>query len=276
MRQNKGEIIIHTTTPMNYLLCGAMPVISHKRNVEDTYLLNNQSKYIDPKMARSVDFSKFPPVVSMVPKARPRTALTMPVRRKSDFFTTENYTKIKEERGFIQNVQQDLMARDDNQRRKAARIHQEWEEKFNTPYQQRLRRSLQGQKYKQYRKERSRAITAMGPRPLFRALENDDPIQIPVVRVSVSGLEDRIMHCKQIEQREKQLEQTVLESQEQSYEPQQQTQKVLYKELRPANEILERLAETRFFDDASNSRPVGKKSYPNTYKSRVSEQLYDF
>ena len=203
----------------------------------------------------------------------PKTAFALPTQRKSDQISTRNFSKIQEDRGMINSVKDDLKLRADNEKRKSVRIHQEWEEKFNNPYQERLRRSLEGKRYQNYRQARSRAITAMGPRPIYSALSNDDPIILPAVRVSVSGLEDRIMHCKSYERKQKELERTVLQSSETSRErlerENQEKQRVLNKELRPSNEILARFSETRFFDDHEHPRPMVGKFFMNHIKIKL-------
>ena len=276
MKKNNGEVQVHTSQPMNFLLCGAMPIISSKIHKKKEEKNNLPLIFRDMKTSKSVDLSLFPPTVSLVTPKRPKTTFSIAPKRKSDQISTANFSKIQEERGFISTMKDDLKARDDNDKRKSVRIHQEWEEKFNNPYRERLRRSLEGKRYQNYRRARSRAITAMGQRPLFSTTDSDDAVTLPAVRVSVSGLEDRIMHCKSYERKQRELERTVLESSEserERLEREDQAKKVLYKELRPANEILARAAETRFFDDHDHPRPIGRKVFHESYKDKVGNEM---
>ena len=280
MKKNNGEVQVHTSQPMDFLLCGAMPIISNKKTNINKSINNKTVIFRDLKTSKSVDLSLFPPPVSMIVPKRPKTAFAIPTQRKSDQISTRNFSKIQEDRGMINSVKDDLKLRADNEKRKSVRIHQEWEEKFNNPYQERLRRSLERKRYQNYRQARSRAITAMGPRPIYSALANDDPIILPAVRVSVSGLEDRIMHCKSYERKQKELERTVLQSSETSRErlerEDQEKQRFLNKELRPSNEILARFSETRFFDDHEHPRPIGRKVFHESYKDKVGSQMEYF
>ena len=270
MKQN-GKVEIHSSQPLDFLLCGNMPIVSNRPPVKNRMVHSfSTSGSINVQEQDAFDFSMFPPLISTTDKHRPKTKLKLSRKRKSEECSTRLYQKIKVEQGTFTAAEKDLSLRADNRKRKVAQIHQDYEEYVSKPFQERLAKAVAGEKYNKYLKAKTRAFSSLGPRPVYNTLSLDEPYTMPVVRVSVSGLNDKIYSFQKNEKKDKKLEETILSySQNAPLMP-----KVLYREVRPANEVLAQIAETRVFNEETN-KPVGRKVFASAFTSKVGENIYN-
>ena len=190
----KGEVTIHSQESINFLLCGSLPIVTSKRPT----VRNRNLKSQEPQF----DMTGFPEPITNFKKRRPKTSTDVIRRRnKADTLTTSTYNQIRMEAPFLRTMEQNLSTYRDNHKRKVAQIHQDYEERFSQPYLERMRTQLNGENYREYRRTKSRAITALGPRPVYSTLSVDLPYELPTVRINTSGLVDKVhnstRHLKQ-------------------------------------------------------------------------------
>ena len=255
----KGEVTIHSQEPINFLLCGSLPVVTSRKPVSKNKNLNSQ----EPQF----DMTGFPEPITNYKKRRPKTSIdTIRHRNKSETLTTPKYNQLRTDTPFLQTMEQNLNTYRDNHKRKVAQIHQDYEERYAQPYLERMRNRLNGENYREYRRTKSRAITALGPRPIYNTLSLDTPYEMPSVRINTAGLVDKVHNSTRYLNKEKVLRKEILGS---------TGEKPMPKPLRPAQEVLNQLKETRFYDgDSSLPAPIGRRAYPEILSSTVYQQIH--
>jgi hypothetical protein len=112
---------------------------------------------------------------------------------------------------------------DDNHRRKAVQIHQDWEDRYMQPFHGRMQRKMNGRPYSEFHSNRTRTLSeletqsggppsGLGSGPLYNALEDEDSVNVPYVKIPTDGLDDRIHKYLQHTKTEDRLSRLVNES----------------------------------------------------------------
>ena len=252
----KSEVTIHSQESINFLLCGTLPIVTNKRPVVKTRSIKNQ----EPQF----DMSGFPEPITGFKKRRPRTQNDA-VRRinKSEGLSTSKYSKIRTEKTFMKTVEANLSTYKDNHKRKVAQIHQDWEERYVQPFNERMKNQLNGERYSSFKNTRSRAITALGPSTCYSTLSADIPVEVPTVKVSTSGLSDKVHNFTKHVKKERELTREVCGT---------DGVRRLPKDVRPAEEALAQLKETRFYGENTKA---GRKYFPSVLKSEVYDEIHN-
>lgn len=203
--EKSNEMHVHTNEPMTYLLCGRMPKIS--RNPKD---------FARPKTAQArtpdIDFSAFPPEITTYRKNKKTSRAHTRPRTMEEKIPLKKYNYIKKDEPLLENVSEYLDTYSDNHRRKTIQIHQDWEELYIKPYQQRMKHQLNGRRYQDFRTTRTRAVTSLGTRSQFNALEDTEAASLPSVTIPTRGLDDRIHKYQKHVATEQRLTRVVQES----------------------------------------------------------------
>jgi hypothetical protein len=154
------------------------------------------------------DFTGYPPPITGFHKNRPPTQLrarTAPIR--DELLPLPTFREIKRDDAIFHKAEDYLRTYGDNRRRKVAQIHQNWEDRYMQPLHGRMRHKMNGRAYSDFRAARTRTLSelesknggppsGLGSGPLYNALEDEDAVSAPYVKIAPNGLDDR-MHKSQ-------------------------------------------------------------------------------
>lgn len=259
-----GEIEKHTKDNLDFLLCGAKPLISSRRLKSPPVVQDTEQK--------EVDLTGFPEPTLSIKRTRPKTAQSLkdPLP-KSRTMDCPSYNKVKKELNEQKIINDCLTIHENNQKRKLEQIHQDWEEQFMLPFGSRMKKKLNGSDYNTFRRSQSRAYTSLSARPPSTSLYHEEPEKVPFVRVSTSGLDDRVHKASINAKKEQQLTRTITSLSARKPVPIEDLDDNFT--TRPELSKISLLYETRFCDRADPNPAVGKKYFTRHNTSRISQVI---
>lgn len=253
----------HTEEPLTYLLCGKMPHISSSRRQKNKPIPNLKDNPV-------FDMSAFPPEITTFNKRRPVTSQEKFRTRAVNELSTRKFEFVKESEDVFKRVESNLSLYRDNHKRKCAQIHQDWEERYMTPYNERMKSRLHGNEYESFKEQKTRSMTAMGDRPVLSTLSLDQPVNMPTITLGTKGLEDKVHKYNEHAKKERELTKFITQNSGTYVEPQK------LKERNTIDLVAWRLQpETRFYTP-DKTIPKGKKLNSQKFKSSVGKELGQF
>jgi hypothetical protein len=209
-----NEVEQHSDQPMHFLLCGRMPRIGKRiKRLAHTGTKNAREE---------IDFSAFPAEITGYRKSRPATTVYAN-RPSSEINLLRKYHKVKDDADLVEHAEANLGTYLDNHKRKTLQIHQDWEERYMQPLEEKMKKRLNGPHYDDFSATRSRAATrlndtlrapvdtprrrppnefrtcsrpstalTMGTMRAARPLAVPESEELPYVKIPTSGLDDRI------------------------------------------------------------------------------------
>jgi hypothetical protein len=195
----------------------------------------------------------------------------------------KQFRAVKDGTDIIPRAESYLRTHGDNHRRKTVQIHQDWEECYMQPIHGRMRHRLNGRPYSAFRSARTQTLSelelqsggppsGLGSGPLYNALEDDDSIGLPYVKIGTSGLDDRIHKYQRHVRTEKRLTGLIKESHGiRDLEPKVPERNTL------DLEGWKTLQDTRIFAvDAGGGRAKGRRPFAEILNSRIDEAMGHF
>ncbi|EAX94257.1 hypothetical protein TVAG_480740 [Trichomonas vaginalis G3] len=258
-----GVIDKHTKDNLDFLLIGAKPLISSAKPIK--------RELEEPEEITEEDFKGFPEPTVSIKRTRPKTAQSLkdPLP-KSRTMDTPSYNRLKKDLNSQRNVQDFLMVHEANQKRKSDQMHQDWEEQYMEKFDNRMKKQLSGRNYKTFRRSQSRAYTSLSARTMTEMLYHDEPEQVPFVRVSTSGLGDRVHVASLNAKKERELTRTI--SSLSARKPVDDEPEMAMTS-RPELNKISRLYETKFAGAEEKIPPKGKKYFKQQNSSRITQTI---
>jgi hypothetical protein len=171
----------------------------------------------------------------------------------------------------------------DNHRRKTIHIHKDWEDRYMTPLDGRMKRRFTGRPYSEFRTTRSEATTALAEQsgvrltglesgPVYNSMLDESSVTLPYIKIPTSGLDDRIHKYRKYTEQEATLTEIIDESEGISHEPPPLKDRMT---VDPVGWKV--LPETRFFHEGE-AAPVrkGRRPYSQILESRIGQTLDQF
>lgn len=257
----RGEVKVHSNESLNFLLVGNCPIITSRRPTTAA----STKKKSEP----AFDLTGFPPPITNMKSIRPKTTMAMTRHRvKKEPLSTAKYSAVHNDEQFLKTMESNLGVYADNHQRKIAQIHHDWEERYMTPFNDRLKSQLSGKTYNTYKLEQTRNLNSTIDGPSYSTLSYDRPISVPTLRVSVSGLRDRVHNATLHVDKERELTEIVNSlSNDTSLRPKPM------KALRPPEEVVAQLSHTRFYDGDGTCNKNGRKAFKQQFTSTVGREL---
>ena len=287
----KNSVTIHTSIPIDSLRVGQKIQIGnepkssrrHKtQNSEPTEFTSSNNESI----SISESYKDFPPEVDY----SKQSSLVAPKSSHSN--NQIHYNKVTSEMENFNKITSRLANYQENKKRKNILIHQDWEEKYMSQLDKRMKKKFDTPKYKATIKERKRALTALGsPRvesnrnsskrsafstqrmPQTSRFQDDSGFPIFHLEINTAGLDDRVHKYQHHSAVEDRLTKFI----------QGQTGKTVEKPSYPERDLLsaqmhERsLAQTRFFSGCSEENPKkGKQYFPQKYYSSIQSEIISY
>jgi hypothetical protein len=277
MTEIRPEVRIHTTQPVQNLVCGNAtsfaPVKPKARN-------RNASNAPESEF----DFTGFAPPITGYRKTRAKTVVRLkPSPTIEEVHPLKKFRSVKREVTIVPKLETQIHNYGDAHRRKALQIHQDWEEFYMHPLHGRMRRQLTGRRYSEFSETRTRALSELEARsggppsalcsgPAYGALEDEEAADIPYVKIPTDGLRDRIHNNRKRNQHEEQLARMVRDTDGSELEP------FGFRERNTVDvEGWKRLPDVRSFV-ASGPDPVrkGRRPFSEILHSRIDEAMGHF
>ena len=260
----RSEVKVHSNESLNFLLVGNCPIITSRRSALDS----TSKKKLEP----AFDLTGFPPPITNMKSIRPKTTMALARHRvKKEPLSTAKYAAIHNEETFLKNMENNLNIYADNHQRKIAQIHHDWEERYMTPFNDRLKSRLSGQVYDNYKLEQTRNMNTPSDTRSFSTLSYDKPINVPTLRVSVSGLRDRVHNSTMHVEKERQLTEIV-----NSLSSEGKVAPKPMKAIRPPEEVVAQLSHTRFYDGDGTCNKNGRRTFKQQFSSSLNRDFNYF
>ena len=261
--RNKGEVEVHTSEPMNFLLCGRRPIISRARRRSVAHSVTSEQ----------IDTSRFPPVIPHYSKTRPNTQFHGIRIRRTEKNPMTSYKKLKSEETTLTRAQGYLQTYSDNHERKTFQIHQDWEDRYMRPLLTEMKHKLNGRGYTTFRETRRRAETALGVRSPYNALSDIEAASLPSVHLSTGACDDRITLYKKHAEHDARLTKIIKDSQGIVDPPKKFKDRVTCDP-----EAWRLIPDSRVYGRDANGESVrkGRRSFPDTYRDRIEQTLSQF
>lgn len=261
----KAEVHIHSSDNLSFLLLGRKPLVTSRKS--------RTGKRKNSDEQPSIDMTGFPPEITSFKRKRPKTSITRSVRPMADKITTEHYKKVASDKDNLRRLESDLSTYSDNHKRKVQQIHNDWEEKYMAPFNENMRKQLNGSRYRDFRRTWTQTIKPLeSNRPTLNTLIADKPIDNPTISLSTSGCRDKIRNYCQFTKKEEELTHIIDEHNgivrpKTSFEPRYAFD----------NPRLERYPETRFYyGTLDESKTFGRRAYTAQFESRAGTAMSNF
>ena len=251
----------HSKQTLEFLLCGKMPLISNKKSKKIQKKINFEEE-------KKFDFSKLPPKIELIESERIIKKNKKPKQNLiTSSITSRKFNKIQQEIPLFNNCKENLKLYEENHERKIYKIQHDFEEHFFKPFQNRLSNSLNNKDYNNFKKNKNKAITSLGPIPILSTISKDEPIEIPYLKISTIGLKDETKNYIKNNKLEKNLTKKI-QINEGSFIPEISI---------PPRDTCDFnkwkcLSETRVYNFSSK----GTKIFENKFKSIISKELNSF
>jgi hypothetical protein len=193
----------------------------------------------------------------------------------------KKFHQAKEHLEIFGKVDEYLQTYRDNSRRRAVQIHRQWEDHWMKPFQDAMKRKLNGEPYSDFVRVKTRAktelkpcgtTTGLGSGPVYNALTEAEAVDLPYVKIPTTGTDDRIHKYQEHAQRESELARIVNESHGIVDDGPEPKERVTFDV-----QVWKILPETRIYTD---SRPdtvrKGRRPYAAILQSRIAEELDQF
>ena len=258
-----NEILNHKDDKLSFLLCGKMPHISSSRRKSKN---NSKIKKEEP----NIDLTAFPPEIKSYRNRRPNTVQQKLPLKENKEFSTKKFELIHENKDLIKKVEANLVVYKENHQRKVSQIHQDWEERYMNPYNERMKNRLFGEKYDLFKTQKLRSITATGDRPTLSTLSLDEPVDFPKITLGTKGLEDKVHKYHENNKKEQELTKFIQTKTGNYIEP------PILKERNTVDLVAWRLQpETKFYCP-DKEFPKGKKQFELKFKSTLNKEMNQF
>jgi hypothetical protein len=271
-----ARVEVHAADPLHFLLIGPMPTITSSKTAR---VHRNQAEGADP----DVDTSAFPAPITGYRKQRPATQRDRRRPERTEHYPLAKFRSVKTAEKVMDKAVDYMGTYADNHRRKAIHIHKDWEDRYMTPLESRMKRKLTGRPYSEFRDTRSRATTALEEKsgvrmtglesgPVYNALTDEDSVTLPFVQIPTDGCDDRIHKYRKVTERESNLTQVVDESRGIVHEV-----PVLKERMTVDPVAWKVLPETRFYHQNAAVPPrKGRRPFSEILHSRIGQTLDQF
>lgn len=262
----KNTVEIHSQEPLTFLLVGKMPIITNKKNL--------QTSKIKIKDEDIIDFSGFPPEIKRFNKKNIHFKTIVKKREKTpENHPTKYYNFISKSEAHRKRIEDNLNLYEDNKMRKNLQIHQEWNEHFIQPFNEKLRKKLHGERYSEFRIEKSRCSTALNcSSTRTQSIYHTEPVYMPTMRVHTANLRDRIKNYSRLQARDNKLERIVKERDAVENEPPRAVSSLS----NPFDtNTLARYKQTRFYHQSQYDK-TGRRTYKEQFHSVCGSELSQF